>query len=150
MQQDPQQPGLPPLQLPDYWPPNAERASPLPDLDAVIHDAGIDTTLPFLFIGILSSRRTFRRRITVTNTWLQYVTHMPTSLVEARFVLTSDEVRVPTASMLDVGRGLRQRGGRFAPRDWFTHGTGHENTRQLTARCSCSQPFVGLGGDFCA
>lgn len=59
----------------------------------MIRDAGVDTSAPFLFIGILSSQRTFRRRITVTATWLQYVTHTPTHLVEARFVLTPDEVR---------------------------------------------------------
>lgn len=113
-------PSRPPIDVPYYWPPDALSAAPLPDLDAMIRNAGIDTTAPFLFIGILSSQRTFRRRITVTSTWLQYVTHTPTHLVEARFVLTPDEV-CPWACAVEeslcVVRGQRvagSRGGHFA------------------------------------
>eukprot|EP00892_Ulva_mutabilis_P006228 jgi/Ulvmu1/3978/UM182_0006.1 len=91
LQSPPSPQAVPPLQHPPYWPPNAARPSPLPDLDAMIRDAGITTDTPFLFIGILSSRRTSRRRITVTNTWLQFVTATNSTLVEARFVLTPDE-----------------------------------------------------------
>ena len=81
-------------------------ADALPDLDAMIRAAGVDSASPFLFIGILSSQRTFRRRITVTSTWLQFVTHTPTYLVEAKFILTPDEVRPTTSCALSPRHAL--------------------------------------------
>lgn len=62
--------------------------------------AGVTTDKPFLFIGVLSSRRTFRRRLTVRNTWLQYVTHTPTKMVDVKFVLSPDEVWTPHACLV--------------------------------------------------
>lgn len=78
----------------EEWPAEALEAAPMPDIDAMITAAGIATEKPFLFIGVLSSRRTYRRRVTVRNTWAKFITHMPTNCVQLRFVLTRNEVRI--------------------------------------------------------
>jgi hypothetical protein len=86
------------------WPEGADEPVPLPDLDAMVRAGGITTDQPFLFIGVLSSRRTSRRRTTVRNTWLRYVTHMPTHTVDIKFVLSPDEVRACLRPWLRVLR----------------------------------------------
>lgn len=93
-------------QIPKHWPEGALEATPLPDLDAMVLDAGVTTDRPFLFIGVLSSKRTFRRRVNVRGTWLRFVTHMPTSSVQVRFVLAADEVRTLLVRMLFNLKGL--------------------------------------------
>jgi hypothetical protein len=78
----------------EKWPPDALKAAPMPDIDAMVTAAGITTDKPFLFIGVLSSRRTYRRRVTVRNTWAHFITHMQTDTIQLRFVLARDEVRL--------------------------------------------------------
>lgn len=95
------------VQLQGRWPPGALETTPLPDIDAMVADSGVTTDRPFLLIGVLSSKRTFRRRVNVRNTWLQFITHKPTRSVLVRFVLSPDEVRArdgPCARLPAVGR----------------------------------------------
>jgi hypothetical protein len=72
---------------PAHWPAAALEATPLPDVDAMVRGAGVTSDAPFLVIGVLSSRRRYRRRVAVRSTWQRFVTHAPTASVHVRFVL---------------------------------------------------------------
>lgn len=74
------------------WPPGALIATPLPDLDAQIAAANVTMDRPFLLIGVLSSRRTYRRRVTIRQTWARFITHTATHAVHVRFVIGRNEV----------------------------------------------------------
>ena len=80
--------------IPDWWPVNASVPAPLPDLDALVRDAGVSTHAPFLLLGVLTSYETAHRRAAVRVTWQRYVTHMPTQMVLLRYVMSRSSAEV--------------------------------------------------------
>ena len=77
---------------PSHWPHSALDGADWPCLDDMVRAAGVSTGAPFLLVGVLSSRKSYRRRVTVKDTWQRAMAHVATVSVQLRFVLGHDEV----------------------------------------------------------